>query len=136
MVLHVDFEASWPVLQSKFTVLDSGKYQNERLLFEKQRRQKYSKSRRENATTKKGEVDEKDIYIKFDHLSLTKVEYFKIEALGYNKVQIDEVLEKIKNYRKNTNYKSLYTTAKNWLKTEHGTPLQKGDGGNKRKALA
>ena len=58
------------------------------------------------------------IYKKFDHLQITNKQFEKLVELGYKKNEIDEILDSIKNYKKNKNYKSLYITAKNWLKND------------------
>lgn len=57
-------------------------------------------------------------YKKFAHLKLSTNDFEKLKA-SYSQQQIDGILTKIENYRQNTRYKSLYLTAKDWLKREH-----------------
>jgi len=68
----------------------------------------------------------KDIYKAFNHLSISKKEYLKLLE-DYKKENIDEVLESIENYKDNKKYKSLYLTAKNWLKRDSKNVKIKSD---------
>lgn len=56
-------------------------------------------------------------YRSFDHLSMTYADFDKLIAQGYTEQQIDDILDEIWNKpRLNKNYRSLYQTARSWLK--------------------
>ena len=70
-------------------------------------------------------------YRSFAHLSISINEFHKLEVEYYKK-DIDSILDDIQNYAKNKTYKSLYLTAKKWLRdiTKKGQevkPYKTGD---------
>ena len=65
-------------------------------------------------------VNVKDIYKSFAHLSITNDEVKKL-LVNYSINQISDILNDIENYKGNTKYKSLYLTAKKWLQKNEPT---------------
>lgn len=57
---------------------------------------------------------------KFAHLKITESDNKKLVD-KFGETRVNEIYTKIENYRKNTNYKSLYLTALDWLKRDKET---------------
>jgi hypothetical protein len=81
------------------------------------KRQRPDKDLTPKEEVKKDKEGKKDIYIKCQHLSMTKEEYEKlVQAYGENKVKAK--LEYAENYKKLKDKLSLYLTLNNWLKSD------------------
>ncbi|MBT3756272.1 MAG: hypothetical protein HOD64_12900 [Candidatus Cloacimonetes bacterium] len=69
-----------------------------------------------NKNDKKSNNEKKKIYRKFAHLSLLKSEFENLKDKGITKEQIDDLCDRIENYKKNTKYSSLNLTIQSWYK--------------------
>jgi len=103
---------------SKYTVItvvsyDSFQSANKQLTNKQQTTNKQLTTTKEGKERKEG----KEVYRAFAHLSISVTEYNKLFEF-WTKEQINEIMDRIENYKNNTKYKSLYLTAKNWLKSE------------------
>ena len=65
--------------------------------------------------TKQMNKETNEQYRSFAHLSISINEFHKLE-IEYHKKDIDLILDDIQNYAKNKTYRSLYLTAKKWLR--------------------
>jgi hypothetical protein len=59
-----------------------------------------------------------NIIYSFEHLSITELDFSKL-LNEYKEEDIFDCFEKIQNYKQNKKYKSLYLTAKTWLKKDY-----------------
>lgn len=72
----------------------------------------------QQTTTAKESKNKEDMYRAFAHLKLSIIEFNELIQIGYSKEEIDNTLDSIENYKKNTQYNSLFLTIKKWLKKE------------------
>lgn len=132
-LLGSDF-GQWPNIQKKFTFMD-GRYYNQRLEDEKNKRSKYTSSRRKNLSSHMEDINEnrnvnviKNTYGEFKNVLLTDQEHGKlVENIGEinTHILIEELSTGIAS--KGYKYKSHYATILNWARrkvSDHRSKLQ------------
>ena len=67
---------------------------------------------------KERKEEKEEVYRKFKHLSISLGEFKKLNEV-YEKSIIDDILDRIENYKQNTKYSSLYLTANSWLRKQN-----------------
>ena len=75
-------------------------------------------------TTNKNVKNEKNVknnsYRAFLHLSISVEDFNKLVSdFKISKEKVNDYLDRIENYNQNTKYKSLYLTARNWIKKDY-----------------
>ena len=112
---------------NKFTMLTICKYecyQDENNTSNKQLTNKQQTTNKQLTTNKNDKNNKENIYRSFDNLFLTKDEYNKL-ILQYPEEEVNDILDAIENYKDNKKFKSLYLTAKKWLKKNEPPPAYK-----------
>ncbi len=75
-------------------------------------------NKQENKETNKPIRSEIEYFKIINHLKITIEENQKLIELGYSQSKINDIYERIENYKDNKKYSSLFLTAKNWLKLD------------------
>jgi DNA-binding transcriptional MerR regulator len=112
---------------NKFTIVTICKYecyQQENELPNTQLTNEQQTTNKQLTTNKNDKNNKENIYRSFDNLFITKDEYNKL-ILQYPEEEVNDILDAIENYKDNKKFKSLYLTAKKWLKKNEPLPAHK-----------
>lgn len=66
-------------------------------------------------------------YRQFAHLKITVEENKKLLDKGYSQDRLDDMYDSVENFKKNTNYTSLYLTAGKWLAKDDKKKAEEDD---------
>ena len=102
---------------SQGTVIKVVKYNYYQVQTNKLTNKRPTADHQQTTTNNDNNDNNENIYRSFAHLSISVEQFNKLNK-DYSQDQINLVLEAIENFKQNTKYKSLYLTAKNWLKKE------------------
>jgi len=107
-------------VSTRLTICKYECYQDERHADETQVKRKRNADETQMTPTKelkkeKKEKNEEEIYIRFDHLSITVTDHKKLIDAGFTEKQVNDIYLDIQNWKGNTGKKSLYLTALRWL---------------------
>jgi len=102
------------------------KYKNWKKAKKKQDGSKVEAKEKQSVSETQGNVndndnvnDNKDVYRNFAHLEISTQEFDKLTGKWYTKLQVDDIFDRIENFKNNKKYKSLYLTSLTRLKKQY-----------------